>query len=44
VTEMPSGALELQRWGSFSLEELSRITRSTIPDALGPVVGYQPAG
>jgi phosphoribosylformylglycinamidine synthase len=43
VTEMPSGALEIAEVGSFSLEELSRITRSTIPDALGPVVGYQPS-
>ena len=43
VTEMPSGALEIAEVGFFSLEELSRITRSTIPDALGPVVGYQPS-
>ena len=43
VTEMPSGALEIAEVGSFSLEELSRITRSTIPNALGPVVGYQPS-
>ena len=43
VTETPSRALEIAEVGAFTLEDLSQITRSTIPAALGPVVGYQPA-
>lgn len=43
VTDLTSGELDIGQWASFSLDELDRTRRSTLPDVLGPVVGYSPA-
>ena len=42
VTEAPSHALDIAELFSFTLDELDKIRRGTIPAVLGPVVGYQP--
>ena len=42
VTEAPSHALDIAELFSFTLDELDKVRRGTIPAALGPVVGYQP--
>lgn len=42
VTETPSEALDIAELFSFSLDELDRARRGTLPAILGPVVGYAP--
>jgi phosphoribosylformylglycinamidine synthase subunit PurL len=42
VTEAPSGALEIAEFFRLELSDLADARRSTIPDQLGPVVGYSP--
>ena len=42
VTETPSQALDIAELFSFTLDELDHIRRGTIPNVLGPVVGYSP--
>jgi phosphoribosylformylglycinamidine synthase subunit PurL len=42
VTETPSRELEVAELFTFSLDELDRARRNTLPRALGPVVGYTP--
>jgi phosphoribosylformylglycinamidine synthase subunit PurL len=42
VTETPSQELDIAELFSFGLDELDHIRRGTIPNVLGPVVGYSP--
>jgi phosphoribosylformylglycinamidine synthase len=43
VTELPSRSLDIAEVFSFSLEELDSAIRGTLPQVLGPVVGYHHA-
>ena len=43
VTDLPSLSLDIADVAALSIDELSEITRKTLPDVFGPVVGYLPS-
>jgi phosphoribosylformylglycinamidine synthase II len=43
VTDVPSHALDIADVAVLSIDELSEITRKTLPAVFGPIVGYVPS-
>jgi phosphoribosylformylglycinamidine synthase subunit PurL len=43
VTDLTSQALDIAEYFQLSMDELVQLQRRTLPDVLGPVVGYNPS-